>query len=277
MDTDELVQTSMGLDPGSSPERELWGREPGTGFHRVRIPGDGCTAGTWKVSVHGSQHQVTRVVSRDGRRWVPGLAPDPAAGEGNSSGGAGPEKVIWPTWPATLIEERAMSTSRGDLQQTWDAGIGRLRDTARWSATVLGAALASIIPTASLSKRLAGQHLTAGREALGLAGLARAGIAIVLILRVLLPRQVSYDSVLKARAPDGLTLWLTPGPPTGASWSPALPLAAGRQRRRGPVTALRRQHASQARQTGPAPRPARAARPGSRARDLHSAARAAGT
>jgi hypothetical protein len=185
----------------------LTGGMPGSalaeGSHEVRIPGTSASmAGHWLVTVHAYRHEITRSVLRDGRRW-PSVRLPVSGDDEDAPGSASRAEVIWPTWPATLVEETAMATSLGALQQTWDASIGRLRDSAKWTAAVLGAALASIIPTANLSD-LAQRHLTAAQEGLGLAGLVFAGITIVLVLRVMRPRQVSYDSVLNATAPRGL-------------------------------------------------------------------------
>lgn len=106
--------------------------------------GSGCTAGDWEVVVRARPHGITRLVRRNGRAWVPESQTAPGDGQ-HPADGQVPAEVIWPAWPATLAEEIAAADSPlGDLEQNWSASISWLRDSAEWTATVLGAALACI-------------------------------------------------------------------------------------------------------------------------------------
>lgn len=65
-----------------------------------------------------------------------------------------PEGVIWPTWPSHLADEGTPSKAASpldDVQAYWATVGDRLRDSAKWMATVLGAALAALIGTSPLA------------------------------------------------------------------------------------------------------------------------------
>jgi hypothetical protein len=156
-----------------------------------------CANGAWQVAVQVREQLITRSVYYDGEPW--------SAGEqsGHCSG-QHPSEVIWPTWPATLAEEIATSGSPlEELQQRWDATIGRLRDSAKWMAAVLGAALASVIPTAPLAG-LSQRHPSAVSALLGIAGLLSLSITLLLVLQVMRPQSVSYADVQEAKIPTGI-------------------------------------------------------------------------
>jgi hypothetical protein len=111
--------------------------------------------------------------------------------------------VIWPTWPATLQEELDASASPlADLQAHWDAATSRLRDSAKWLATVLGAALAAVIPAAPLADL--SRHLSLVPAIVGLTGLVFLSVTMLLILRVMQPQEVSYDQIQNPKEPAGL-------------------------------------------------------------------------
>jgi hypothetical protein len=124
---------------------------------------------------------VTREVTHGSRHWEP--------------------EVIWPTWPATPAEEAAASASPlEELQQYWATAGNRLRDSAKWMAAVLGAALASVVGTSPL----AGHHLHSTAAVVGLAGLVFLSITMLLIVQVMRPQAVSYYDIQHARAPRGV-------------------------------------------------------------------------
>ena len=68
--------------------------------------------------------------------------------------------------------------------------IGGLRDSAKWLAAVIGAALGSVIPTAQLGG-LGHLHLSASSKVLGAVGLVLVSMTLLFVLRVLRPASVS--------------------------------------------------------------------------------------
>ncbi len=110
------------------------------------------------------------------------------------------DEIIWPTWPNSVDEEIAtLSTPLADLQQHWDESVSRMRDSAKWMATILGAALASLVPTAPLAGR---HHLSMVSACFGLAGLLCLALTMLLILRVMRPQMVSYEDIQDAEEPS---------------------------------------------------------------------------
>ena len=153
-------------------------------------------SGNWRVVVGVREHMVDREVYYGETRW------DPREGD-DHVGGQVADEVIWPTWPATLQEEMdAATTPLADLQARWDETTGRLRDSAKWMATVIGAALASLIPTAPLTGL--SRHITVVPAVLGVAGLLFVSITMVLVLRVMQPQSVSYNDIQNAKERVGL-------------------------------------------------------------------------
>jgi hypothetical protein len=146
------------------------------------------TNGEWRVEVTVHKHLISRSIWFRDTPWL----------AAKSSG------VIWPTWPATLAEEKDTSPSPlKDLQQHWDEAISRLRNSAKWMSAVLGAALASVIPTAPLTG-LGKGHTSTATAVLGVTGLLFLSITMLLILQVMRPQSVSYTDIQEAKAPGGL-------------------------------------------------------------------------
>jgi hypothetical protein len=59
--------------------------------------------------------------------------------------------VIWRTWPTGPHDEAAsQSAALSDVRRYRDESGSRLRDSAKWMATVLGAALAVVLGTSPL-------------------------------------------------------------------------------------------------------------------------------
>ena len=148
--------------------------------------GDGKQA-RWKVVVRADGHKIVRTVSSD---------PDQLAGD---EMGWEPEGVIWPTWPNTSEDEVALTASPlAEVQEYWSAIGNRLRDSAKWMAAVLGAALAALVgssPLAGLNSR----HLQGIAITFGLVGLAFLGVTMLLVLRVMRPQSVSFTQVQSAQ------------------------------------------------------------------------------
>jgi hypothetical protein len=169
------------------------------GEHTLRKSKDrpGCANGAWRIVVLVREHLITRSVCYKGKPWSPVEQSAPPAARQ-------PDEVIWPTWPATVEDEITTSASPlKDLQQRWDATISRLRDSAKWLATVIGAALASTIPTAPLAG-LSRRHISAASVVLGIAGLLLVSCTLLLVLQVMRPQSVSYVDIQEAKPPEGL-------------------------------------------------------------------------
>jgi len=213
--TGDREHTYVGLQKGfgeqmtdidiATPDETAIGVPDEAPTHRVLAEGEyilpmaddrpACTSGAWRVVVQVRGSVVTRAVTYEGARWSP--AGSPLEGEPWT-------EVIWPTWPATVADELEASESPlQDLLQHWDVTIGRLRDSAKWLAAVIGAALASVIPTAQLGG-LGHMHLSDSSKVLGTLGLLLISMTLLLVLRVLRPTSVSYADVQDAVSPPGL-------------------------------------------------------------------------
>ena len=96
---------------------------------------DSGTQVCWRVKVCPDGHQITRQVLRDEKLWA-------QCGQKGEI-----ESVIWPTWPARSKDEIAASGAPlAGVQEYWSTVGNRLRDSAKWMAAVLGAALFKSIP-----------------------------------------------------------------------------------------------------------------------------------
>jgi hypothetical protein len=112
----------------------------------------------WKVVVRPAGHMIIRDVRFHGKPW------------NSDTEGWEPEGVIWPTWPVRSEDETALATSPlADVQSNWATVSDRLRDSAKWMATVLGAALATVVGASPLAG-LSAHHPQGIAIALGLAG-----------------------------------------------------------------------------------------------------------
>lgn len=141
----------------------------------------------WQVRVHPDGHRIVRRVSCAGQPW----------GRGDHQWV--PERVIWPGWSATSKAEiDALGSPLSDMQEYWSQASNRLRDSAKWLATVLGAALASLIGTSPLSG-MRGHRPEVPAVLLAAAGLVLLGLTLLLVLQVMRPQAVSYDDVGSAR------------------------------------------------------------------------------
>lgn len=184
------MDTSQDLAGGG--ERPL-----AAGCHTLpKLRENGILRHKWHIHVKVYASYVTRTVCRDDVLW----SPEYEHGESECPDYV---EVIWPTWPTNLGDEAAIEESPlKDLQDRWDDAINRLRDSAKWMATVLGAALASIVPTATASfADLSHQGLSGMTIFFGLGGLACLSITLLLVLMVLRPQSVSYADIEFAHPP----------------------------------------------------------------------------
>jgi hypothetical protein len=149
---------------------------------------DGDRQVSWQVKVQPEGHLITRHVwcsgqawDHDGHRWAP-------------------ERVIWPGWSANSKEERdARGSPLSDMQEYWSTAGNRLRDSAKWLATALGAALASLIGTSPLAD-MRGHQPRVPAMVLAAGGLILLGFTLFLALQVMRPQSVSFNEVESARA-----------------------------------------------------------------------------
>jgi hypothetical protein len=122
------------------------GQQP-IGQSETQLPGsgrDGCSPSDREVCLCLGEHMITRKA----RPRPPLKNPIMEC-----------EEVIWPAWPATTAEEASVAAiPLADLQKYWSKAGNRLRDSAKWMATVLGAAIATVIGTRPLAS-LRGHHL----------------------------------------------------------------------------------------------------------------------
>jgi hypothetical protein len=155
------------------------------------------TQAWWEVAVRADGHKIIRDVSLEGKPWHP------------ETEGWEAEGVIWPAWPAKSEDEAAMTNCPlAGAQQYWAEVGSRLRDSAKWMATALGAALAAIIGTSPLTV-FTKQHPTGTTIVMGLIGVAFLFLTLYLVLQVMRPQSVSYADVQSARRPwqQSLSKW----------------------------------------------------------------------
>lgn len=145
---------------------------------------------TWTVALSTDGTQIRRDV------WQ-GTTPWNAVSEGWE-----PEGIIWPTWPVHPADEMtAAEAALNGVQKYWSKSGNRLRDSAKWMATVLGAALATLVGTSPLTPLR--QHHTTADIALLLTGLLLLCITLFLIVQVMRPQTVSFNDVQGASTHGG--------------------------------------------------------------------------
>ncbi len=142
---------------------------------------------SWRVRVQPDGHLITRHVWYSGEAW-------------DEHGHRwAPERVIWPGWSARSREEiDALGSPLAGMENYWSTVGNRLRDSAKWLATVVGAALATVIGTSPLAGMREHRMHTAAVIWAAI-GLALLGATMFLILQVMRPQSVSYGDVECAR------------------------------------------------------------------------------
>jgi hypothetical protein len=137
----------------------------------------------WQVSLAVEEPVIRR------RVWLgrAGWRPDDRTGD--------PAVVIWPTWPDNPHGPDASPASPlAGVRDYWSAAGTRLRDSAKWMAAVLGAALATLVGTSPLSgMRLHRPPVPA--IVTGAVGLVLLGCTMFLVLQVMRPRSISFTDV----------------------------------------------------------------------------------
>lgn len=164
--------------------------------HRGRKPNEDQAC--WVVVLSTDGRQIRRDIwvdheawSADRERWQP-------------------EGSIWPTWPARPADEvPSPESALGGVQEYWAEAGNRLRDSAKWMATVLGAALAALVGTSPLAL-VKGDHFGTVQFLLGAIGLLSLGITLFLIMQVMRPKAVSFTDIQSAKIrprPGALGKW----------------------------------------------------------------------
>jgi len=161
-------------------------------------PDDGEAIGvslhcSWDVTVFPRENDVMR--KADITR--------PRQGSDRQATESMPEELIWPVWPATVTDVPLAASPLAELERDWATAGNRLRDSAKWMATVLGLALATVVGSSPLAD-LAIHHLQVTAFAILAGGLAFLGVTMLLILRVLQPQAVSYTEIENPRPLRGI-------------------------------------------------------------------------
>jgi hypothetical protein len=111
-----------------------------------------------------------------------------------------PEEVIYPAWAPAEETSDALAVTTSPLSTIdsyWATAGNRLRDSAKWMAAILGAAIAALVGTSPLAwihdHQLKGWSLAAG-----ITGLLALSGTLFLVLQVLRPHATSYLDVQSA-------------------------------------------------------------------------------
>jgi hypothetical protein len=100
------------------------------------------------------------------------------------------EEPVWPIWVPTPDSE----TTVADFEKQWADASAQARSTAKWLATVLGAALAALIGSAPLAN-LRDLYVPWLAYLYGGAGLVLLALTLFLVLRVLVPRVTGFNDL----------------------------------------------------------------------------------
>jgi hypothetical protein len=151
---------------------------PSRASRRSQADGDSVC---WRVDILPVRD---RCVTR--RVW---LNQEPWRGDDNWS----PELVIWPSWHGISAED---SSWLHRTQEACQSDGQRLRDSAKWMSTVLGATLAVLIGTSPLTDMRRGGVWA---MALGTLGMICLLVTLYLVLRVMQPGLIRYEQLQAAR------------------------------------------------------------------------------
>jgi hypothetical protein len=167
--------------------------EPATGwfgdYTLHSSDGDGHGSMVWQVSVAPGRHGL---IQRAVLRGAETAELTPWAGSPKT---CVPDEVIWPAWTPSL--DRPSDQRDNPLsgaRERWSGLADRLRDSAKWMSTVLGAALALLLGTSPLSA-LAHARFDGTAVICGVVGLVLLSATLLLLLMVLRPAAVSFADV----------------------------------------------------------------------------------
>lgn len=164
--------------------------------------GDGSTRPTfWRVTVHPvTDGKIARSVGLSSPDvGITEFTNRPKYDEWKGDGAWAPELIIWPSWhPQYHSEDGEAAAPLEMVTQHCRRNGERLRESAKWMATIVGVALAALIGTSPLADMREAQP---GWKtfALGGIGLLLLGVTLLLILAVIRPRPVSYREIQVAR------------------------------------------------------------------------------
>ena len=151
----------------------------------------------WRVTIlRGEPGRLERAVcqredsEREWREFGADTVGDPRAWR--------PDLSVWPMWAPGLSDGLITSaTPLDNIGDYWSKAGARLRDSAKWMATVLGTALGVLVGTSPLADmRKDPFHLPA--IVLGLTGLGLLGITLFLLVQVMRPQSVSFSDVQRS-------------------------------------------------------------------------------
>jgi hypothetical protein len=143
------------------------------------------TSACWQVALSTDGYRIRRDIWLEGSPWDP------------DKEGWQPEGVIWPTWPARPADESQLAGSPlAGVHECWSKAGDRLRDSAKWMAAVLGAALATVVGSSPLAAMKQGH--SPAMAALVLSGLVLLSVTLFLVMQVMRPQAVSYHEIQKA-------------------------------------------------------------------------------
>jgi hypothetical protein len=113
------------------------------------------------------------------------------------------EPVIWPSWTVGAAEGEPArgGTALDSVHESWRNSSDRIRESAKWMATVIGVAIAALVGTSPLAM-LSERPFTPLGWGFALLGLGLLATTILLILRVLRPSDTSYIDVQTAALPE---------------------------------------------------------------------------
>lgn len=122
--------------------------------------------------------------------------------------GGSSTETVWPIWVPPAQEK----TAADRFHEYWKASTDQTRSTAKWMATVLGAALAALLGTAPLTG-LRNTGVTPLALTVAVIGLLLIGITLFLVVRVLIPVDLNFRDLCEAsypggKPPRGLRKWL---------------------------------------------------------------------
>jgi hypothetical protein len=163
---------------------------------------------TWGVLVNpvaGTTNIARTVYRRDEKNpnWAEWT------GDGSRNGGWKPEPVIWPTYGAPLTTSHHhgsdattdaldLATPLGARVKYWSTASDRVRDSAKWMATVVGLALATLVGTSPLTDIRRTHGTSPWNIFFGVLGLTALAGTLLLLLQVIRPQATSYEDVQRA-------------------------------------------------------------------------------
>jgi hypothetical protein len=100
-------------------------------------------------------------------------------------------ELVWPIW----VPQVESDSSASDFKKTWDDAASQSRTTAKWIASILGAALAALIGTAPLSG-VRNEYIPWDAYLCAGIGLGLIVLTIYLVIRVLVPQVTLFTDLV---------------------------------------------------------------------------------